>query len=523
MLTSGSDGAVSQPTRAISTEPPVPVTQISSAEYLISEIKRRKGGAMLALVVLALVAAGGFGAYKYFGTTTSTSGTPFEKTKVTKMTKTGKVITTALSPDGKYFAHVISDMGQQAVLVRQTTANNDITVVPLAPVEYWGITFSRDSNDLYFVQRERRQPGVLYRMPALGGSPQRLMERLDSTVAFSPDGKRLAFVRSEFPSKEESALIVANSDGTGEQTLATRKMPERFAPLYFVGPSWSPDGTRIATAVAGFDAGFTYKAIAVNVSDGKETVLTKQDWGYIGRVEWLSDGKGAVMNAREQTGSYRQVWYLSLSDGTARPLTNDFVDYRSLSVTADGTRLVTAQADRLAAGWVAPLSDFTQARQIVPPASEGVMGMSWTPNGKLVYFHDSLANSAIWIMDADGSNKKQLTSDAGSKTSPQVSPDGSRIAFVSIRSGTRNIWIMGIDGSNQKQLTGGFGDDDPTFSSDGKWIVYASYYPETKGLWKVSADGGTPIRLTEGKFEAPAVSPDGKLIAALYLEHPTSA
>ena len=522
MLTRGSDVAVSQPTRAIGTEPPVPVTQISSAEYLIGEIKRRKGSAVVALIVLALVVVGGFGAYEYFGTSTSTSGTSFEKPKVTKMTKNGKVISTAISPDGKYFAHVMSDSGQQAILVRQTTANNDITVVPLAPVEYWGITFSRDSNDLFYVQRESGKPGTLYRISALGGSPQRLMERLDSPIAFSPDGKKLAFVRSEFPSKEESALITANSDGTGEQTLSTRKMPERFAPLYFVGPSWSPDGKSVATAVAGFDAGLNYKVIAVNVADGKETVMTKQDWGHIGRVEWLPDGKGLVMVARERSGSSRQIWYLSIPDGTARQITNDFVDYRSLSITADATKLVTAQLDRFAAAWVAPLSDMDQFRQIVPPASEGVLGMSWTPGGKLVYFYDSIGNTDIWIMDGDGSGKKQLTSNAGTNYWPQVSPDGSRIVFTSTRTGTSNIWIMGIDGSNPKQLTDQFRSDDPTFSADGKWVIYASYYPETQGLWKVPADGGNPVRLTEGKFEAPAVSPDGKLIAALYLEHPTT-
>jgi serine/threonine protein kinase/Tol biopolymer transport system component len=524
LLTRGSDVALSQPARAVSTEPPVPVTQISSAEYLISEIKRRKGGAVLAFIALALVVAGGFGAYKYYGGPGSTSinGTSFEKTKVTKMTKSGKVIAAAISPDGKYFAHVFSENGQQTVFVRQTAANNDITVVPAGTVEYWGITFTRDSNDLYYVQRATGQPGVLYRIPALGGTPQRLMERLDSPVAFSPDGKKLSFVRSEFPTKDESALIIANSDGTGEQTLSTRKMPDRFSPLYFVGPSWSPDGRSIATAVAAFDAGYNFKVIAVNVGDGKETVLTKQNWGYIGRVEWLSDGKGAVMVARDQSGSYRQLWYLSISDGSARQITNDFVDYRSLSVTADATRLVTAQLDQITAAWVGPLSDMEQVRQIVPPASEGIIGMSWTPGGKLVYFYDGLANTDIWIMDADGSNKKQLTSNAGRNSWPQVSPDGSRIVFTSSRSGTTNVWIMGIDGSNPKQLTDQIRNENATFSPDGNWIVYASYYPETQGLWKVPAEGGSPVRLTEGKFQVPTVSPDGKLIAALYLAHPTA-
>ena len=81
---------------------------------------------------------------------------------------------------------------------------------------------------------------------------------------------------------------------------------------------------------------------------------------------------------------------------------------------------------------------------------------------------------------------------------------------------------MGIDGNNLKQLTSRIGDDDPTFSADGKWIIFASYYPSTKGLWKASVDGGEPVRLTGGYYSLPAVSPDGTMIAAMYLENPSA-
>jgi hypothetical protein len=146
-------------------------------------------------------------------------GPHIEKAKITKLTKSTKVITTAISPDGKYFAHVISDAGQQALFVRQTSANNDIPVIPLAPVEYWGITFSKDSNDLFYVTRNRHSPGQLYRMPALGGTPQNIMERLDSPVSFSPDGEKIRLCAGRFSAASESALLTANSDGTDEKVF----------------------------------------------------------------------------------------------------------------------------------------------------------------------------------------------------------------------------------------------------------------------------------------------------------------
>ena len=322
-------------------------------------------------------------------------------------------------------------------------------------------------------------------------------------------------------------MLIANSDGTGEKVLATRKIPERFYPIYFAGPSWSPDGKMIAAGVSGIGNNLNFKVFGFNVSDGKETEITKQEWGYIGRVEWLADGKGLMMIARESGTTFRQLWHLSYPNSEVRQITNEFKDHRSLSLTADSAKLVTVQTDRLVGVMISPVSDINQARQILPPTSEGAFGV-WTPDGKILYFNDTFGNSNIWVMDADGSGQLQLTSNGGNAHAI-ASRDGNRIAFESSPNGTENsqtgspkIWIMDKDGSHPNQLTNGIDDRSPVFSADGKWIIYASYATETAGLWKVSVEGGNPVRVAEGRYLAPYVSPDGKLIAAIYLEKPTT-
>ena len=70
-----------------------------------------------------------------------------------------------------------------------------------------------------------------------------------TAVTFSPDGRQMAFLRSEYPDGDSSALLVANADGTGERVLATRRTPESFAPTFFPAASWSPDGALIVAAV----------------------------------------------------------------------------------------------------------------------------------------------------------------------------------------------------------------------------------------------------------------------------------
>jgi eukaryotic-like serine/threonine-protein kinase len=342
----------------------------SSAEYIVSEIKRHKFGLFAALAVIALATAGiFFGSRLFFGR--GSKVVPFQSIKITRLTGSGKVISAIISPDGKYIAYTLADGGQQSIWVRQTTATNDINVIPAAPVEFWGMTFSQDSNDLFYVVREKDSPGVLYRMAALGGASRKLITRVDSPVTTSPDGQRIAFVRGNFPGTGESALIAANADGTGEQVLAKRKLPEFFYPIPYTGPSWSPDGELVASSQGSTQDGAHGDVIAVKVKDGTEQKLTRQKWFLISRVEWLSDGSGLLMIASNQASSPTQIWYLSFPGGEARRITNDLKQYRAVSVTSDLSKLVTVQAGALANVWFMPEGAASRGRQIMSSNGPG--------------------------------------------------------------------------------------------------------------------------------------------------------
>lgn len=80
-------------------------------------------------------------------------------------------------------------------------------------------------------------------------------------------------------------------------------------------------------------------------------------------------------------------------------------------------------------------------------------------SGKIVFASERSGNYDIWIMNPDGSDKIQLTTDKGGDSIPVLSPDGSKIAWTSDRTGCGNLWVMDSDGSNKEQLTnfaGGF-------------------------------------------------------------------
>src|SRR5438876_150835 len=98
--------------------------------------------------------------------------------------------------------------------------------------------------------------------------------------------------------------------------------------------------------------------------------------------------------------------------------------------------------------------------------------------GQILFFSEHGGEDEIWVMNADGSNKHNLTRHDGAKITdldPAWSPDGREIAYVSDASGSRQIWIMDSDGSDQHQLFTAPGNNRyPNWTADGKSIVFQS-------------------------------------------------
>jgi Tol biopolymer transport system component len=347
----------------------------------------------------------------------------------------------------------------------------------------------------------------------LGGAARKLVIDIDSTVTFSPDGKQFAFIRGA-PAKAETALIVANADGTAERKLAIRKEPDNFSnwPRARNAPAWSPDGQSIAAPAGSRDADGPFESvIEVRLADGAMKPVTSRKWWRIEGVEWLRDGGGLVVSAGEQTSSPFQIWHLSYPGGEAHRITNDPNDYRGVSLTPDSKVLVTVQSEVLSNIWIAPHNDAGLARQITSGRSDGQEWVAVTPDARIVYASRAGGNYDLWITDADGSNQKQLTAHAGNNDHPAVTPDGRHIVFISDRAGAPHVWRVDIDGSNPKQLTPS-GAWYPDCSSDSQWVVYTSLYGGGY-LWKVPIDGGEPVRLTDYYVPGAVVTPDGKWIA----------
>ena len=482
------------------------VRPTSSAGYLASPTKSNRRRVIFALSALAIVAAGVFLGLRYMrrNELPTRSVEPFARIKMERLTTTGRANDAAVSPDGKFVVHVMDAAGEQSLWLRHISTGSDQEIVPASKDGLSGLTFSPDGNRIYFALA-----GVLYQVPVLGGSATKLLTDIDTPVTFSPDGKRMAFMRG-VPPKQERLLIVANADGTEEQVLARHQLEDAL----LIGPAWSPNGETIVFPLRGSGRDAPYGNLReVRLKDGVEKQITSQQWSAIGSNCWLRDGSGLVTIAAEEPGSNLQIWFVSYPEGAVRRITNDLNDYLRVSLTADSSSLLAVQFERVSDVWIAPAGDSNRASRITTNRVDGVGGISWTRDGRIVHVSRLSGEQEIWIMNSDGTDNKQLTFDADRNSLPTVSSDGRYIVYVSNRKGTRNIWRMDIDGGNKKQLTFGSKNVNPQYSPDNRWIIYSSFETRQPTLWKVPIDGGNPIRLTDYYSLLIAISPEDGQIA----------
>ncbi|HEY6229986.1 MAG TPA: protein kinase [Pyrinomonadaceae bacterium] len=495
---------------------PAGAPTVSSAEYLVNSVSRHKLG--LGIAVLVLIAALGVVLWSKMRAVPAHT---FRKVRMSQLTNTAKANLATISPDGKYAVHVIGDGTLTSLWVRQVATSSNVQIVPPAESRYIGLTFSKDGNYVYYVVYEKNSPlGIVYQIPVLGGAPRKIIEDVDTPITFSPSGDRFAWVRN-FPQSGETALMVAASDGSGPQKIASLARPKRFLANQANGPAWALEGELIACPVAGPENGLDRSTIKLfDAKSGIETEVTPQRWAALQQIAWAPRGGGMLVSAQEVQGGRNQIWHVAYPGGTVDRVTNDLNNYSGVSISSDGTNIATVQTQVSSSVWFMSIADTDSAVKVTSGTNEGGRGLTFMPDGRIVYTVGGAA-SDIFLVNPDGSNPLQLTANAAVNSAPSVSADGRVIVFVSNRAGAPHIWRMDSDGTNVKQLTNGIAEVNPRISPDGQWVYFQSI--NDLGFWKVSTDGGTPAQVSNRLVAQPAISPDGKLAACRYREQDLSA
>ncbi|MGB7024048.1 MAG: protein kinase [Candidatus Acidiferrales bacterium] len=509
-LDAPSSGSVSAPATASGAAR----TQASGSSAVAAVAREHKLSlSVIVIIVVVLSVAASYGIYAFLN---RARPAPFQSFSINQVTTSGTVLRAAISPDGKYILSAQSDNGKQSLWLRNVPTSSNTQIVAPAAVSYESLAFSPDGNYVYFRQAESNVSTEfnLYRAPVLGGMPQEIVRDIDSGVTFSPDGKRVAYMRANDPEVGKWRILTANIDGGDEKVLQIE--PGQSPPQFL---AWSSDGKNIAESL--FQPGNALGGIdTLDVSSGKARSVARFDDKRMFELAWLPDGRGLLMMYIGKGIGRGQIGFVSVPDWKFQSLTRDTNAYRTLTLSADGKSLATVQAKVTRELDLLPSSRSQESAPGQALAQEQpINGFNWAADGVLLLEE----KGEIVKIGADGSARRMLISDpALLPSSGSDCANGRYIVFAGFsgNSNVRNIWRADADGSNLVQLTNEKNATEPVCSPDGKRVYYLDNTADQ--LMSVPIGGGHAeiVRgssIPNGIYAggAPAVSGDGRLVAFL--------
>jgi Tol biopolymer transport system component len=273
---------------------------------------------------------------------------------------------------------------------------------------------------------------------------------------WSPDGSRVAFTSTRdanvVPYNFNTEIYVMNADGSNQTRLTNNSS-------YDSGPSWSPDGSKIAFVsdrhlpppppIGPPPAGPGHTDIYVMNSDGSNPVRLTNNTFSEGQPDWSPDGS--------------KITFISDRDGN----TEIYV------MSADGSN---------------------QTRLTNNTAFDS--GPSWSPDGSKIAFDTDRdggteADVEIYSMNADGSNQTRLTNNASLDAEPSWSPDGLKIAFATFRGANFEIYVMNSDGTGETNVTNHpSGDHSPDWSGNVTTTDSVGLVDPASGEWRLRNAAG---------------------------------
>ena len=255
----------------------------------------------------------------------------------------------------------------------------------------------------------------------------------DMDPAWSPDGKQIALARNG------NSIWTVDFDGSNPHQVASDS-----GNVFYAGPKWSPDGMRIAWSSLPTSGGNAEILSALAIGSSGTNLVPGND--AEGPIDWSPDGS-KLLYISNQTGNY---------DVFAVPSTG-----------GSGTNLTNRSGD------------------------DGKSGAHWSPDGRQIVFG---GGNHVWVMDANGSNLRNLTGTTGQEDEPIWSHDGSLIYY---QSSGNQLFVMNANGANQHAIeTDSHIDEKPVPSPDGSMIAWVSYRDGNAEIYVAGPDGSNPTRVT---------------------------
>ena len=420
----------------------------------------------------------------------------------------------SLSPDGNQ----VTFERDADIFVKQVDSEALVQLTSTALPEH-APAWSPDGRQIAFT---RAGEGIFVISP-LGGGERKVADTraplLLKTMAWTPDARSL--IVSEMTSPICASLFVI-SVATGQKTRLTSP------PEPSIGDGWpavSPDGNTVAFARYSQDTSANIYLVPVRGGEPRQVTADKAS---IFGLAWAADTE--LVFSSDRGGSSR-LWRVS-----AKPSSNPAV--AELDIAGEDARFPSlsrpaiAMSRRLAYQRLVENVDIRRAEIVgegtpqhtLKPSQPFIASTTsedhprYSPDGtKIAFVSRRSGTQEIWVCASDASNPVRLTSMGGPIViGPQWSPDARRIAFFATTGpgGTYVAYVADADGGRASRLTRTEGGLEalPTWSGDGRSLYLTSSRSGSLQIWRTPLDGGEPVQLTKGGGAEAAESPDGRLI-----------
>jgi hypothetical protein len=431
-----------------------------------------------------------------------------------QLTFTGQVLDAALSPDGKFLAHVdASPQGTSLHLMAVSNAS-DTQIMPPSPECCQAPVFSPDGSSIYFTEYTK-----LLSLPVLGGEVRTIADSVCSSAGFSPDGKRIAYLAAISGGDE---LMVAQADGSHPRVL-NNPTPLGFngrcwlgGPLEPDAPAWSPDGRWIAVDESGNSSNtFEDHLLLVNPAGGSVRPLGPAMPQATSDFAWLPDGSGLLFTNSIPATAPSQLWELTYPGGKLIQLTHDLQGFQRVSVAAQSGAIALEHSDPRYSVWTqaTPGGAFTE----LPGGGadqDGSDGLTWTRHGRLITVHTIAGKDQLWIETPAAPAQPIPVVGLPLAIAVLTALPNHQLVFQGYDPAIASGWDLfrvNTDGTALAQLTHGLNALFPAPMLGNKTLIFLGIYTAAgkshQRLWSVPLAGGKPHQISSREFYTNFVLP----------------
>jgi Tol biopolymer transport system component len=441
----------------------------------------------------------------------------------------------SLSPDGRAVAFAWNGPGQNNVdIYVKTIGSTAVQRITTNPLSDFSPAWSPEGTAIAFLRKPSTSSlAEVFLVPPGGGQERKVTDislaRIDEapSVAWTPDGKWLIAPSRESEGDPVGLFRISPTDGT--KLRLTRPPPDQSDRA----PAISPNGRILSFARSNSESVYSIYLLPLSstfIAAGEPQALPSFPNLRVGTPQWTPDGKELLFGANPAAGM--AIWRMRVpAAGEApQPPRREMYAERSFRIrigppSAAAHRLVYSSEIQERNLWRVALGTLggSPALERVGAPGENNASARISPDGTRIAFDSMRTGSTeIWAANIDGSKPRQLTNFKGPVTgSPAWSPDGRRIAFDSRVEGRPHIYVIPAEGGRPERITEALAENLlPSWSHDGQWIYFSSSRSGALEIWRHALSGGRAEQLTHSGGWAPAESPDG---TALYYERLASA